>query len=271
MSKKQAYGYCFTLNNYTDNDIAALMEYLRVYNEEDCPNWEYENPIFRYICWGFEVGKQNTPHLQGFIMFYNKKTLGAAIEVFSEILGHKRTHLEYSRGTPQQAVTYCEKEGDFVEWGERPQQGRSSWDKIEAAMKDPKSSPHLYNQYQKTYKAIKVKEVLENKTRKLRMVHENDKFDVANATEGAIFIDPEIDTYDMEPTMFLHIPISDHVVKNWYAGYPTKLKRGYELIPVNPQVMYLVYSSENERQYIEKKYLPMLDDDWQEDYSKKAL
>lgn len=275
MSKKQANSYCFTLNNYTDDDIAAIMEYIREYNEDDCQNWEYENPIFCYICWGFEVGKQGTPHLQGYIVFYKRKTIGAARTVFSEILGHKRVHLEYSKGTPQQAIAYCEKEGDFVEWGGRPSQGRAAWDKIEAAMKDPKSNPHVYNQYAKTYKAVQIAEASKKTTRKLRMISEDDKFDIANATEGEILMITEpddINTYNLEKTIFVNEFVTFHnILKCWYGGYPKKIKRGYELIPFNPEVIYLCYEDERGKSNIEKKYLPMLDGDWQENYTETPI
>lgn len=93
--------WCFTLNNYTDDDENTL-------KEVPC----------KYILFGREVGASGTPHLQGFIMLKQPKGL-----VFVQrILG--RAHWEIAKGTPEQASSYCKKDGDYWESGELPRKGK---------------------------------------------------------------------------------------------------------------------------------------------------
>jgi len=50
--------WCFTLNNYTENDIKYMIE---------------QSAAFGRIIFETEVGDEGTPHLQGFVKFHNKK------------------------------------------------------------------------------------------------------------------------------------------------------------------------------------------------------
>ena len=93
----QSTRWCFTLNNYTDEEWAKVQG-LQV----------------AYLCVGKEVGESGTPHLQGFVIFPKRKRLNAVREVFS------RAHWEVARGSSQQASEYCKKDGDYFEIGECP-------------------------------------------------------------------------------------------------------------------------------------------------------
>lgn len=99
--------WCFTLNNYTDDDIAGL-EALGS-----------ERPELSYLIFAKEVGESGTPHLQGYISFTKRKTLASVKGTISE-----RAHLEVSRGTPKQASEYCKKPDtspdDIFEYGTLP-------------------------------------------------------------------------------------------------------------------------------------------------------
>lgn len=97
----RARSWCFTSNNYTDAIIDALAVL-------DC----------KYIVYGKEVGESGTPHLQGFVMFKNAKTMTAVKKL---ITGNP--HLETMKGTPVQAAEYCKKEAapeDIYERGAPP-------------------------------------------------------------------------------------------------------------------------------------------------------
>lgn len=112
MTNVRSRGWCFTINNpngWDDADIENLRN------------------ATQYTCYGKEVGENETPHYQGFCYFKEKKSL---LQVKTLI---PRAHLESQRGTCEQAITYCEKDGDFQEWGTRPRgpQGqKSQWKEV---------------------------------------------------------------------------------------------------------------------------------------------
>jgi hypothetical protein len=99
-------GYVFTLNNYNDSDIQKL-------RQTEC----------RYIIWGKEVGEQGTPHLQGFIRFTEKKSFNQV----KAALGNNY-HIERQRGSCQQAIDYCKKDGQYEEVGDPPLTQRDKGD-----------------------------------------------------------------------------------------------------------------------------------------------
>lgn len=98
----QSRRYCWTLNNPTDAEIAAL---------ESLTTAEVT-----YSVYGREVGQNGTPHLQGYTIFRNKCRLGGA----KRLLGTDRVHIEHARGTDAEAADYCKKDGEFREIGELP-------------------------------------------------------------------------------------------------------------------------------------------------------
>lgn len=91
--------WCFTINNYTEEELNHIKE----------------GDEYRYVIIGKEVGEGGTPHLQGFIVFNNHRRLNSVKSVVGA-----RAHLEIARGSVEQNVRYCSKEGDYLESGERP-------------------------------------------------------------------------------------------------------------------------------------------------------
>lgn len=90
--------YVFTLNNPTADERTYL-------SELPC----------RYIIYGNEIAPTTgTPHLQGFVLWTNAKTLSATRRLLP------RCHIESARGTNGQCIEYCKKDGDFIERGEPP-------------------------------------------------------------------------------------------------------------------------------------------------------
>ena len=85
-------GWCYTINNFTEEDRDGLRSLECVYN------------IF-----GYERGAEGTPHLQGYVHFKSHKTLKGVKKMMP------RAHLEPRKGTIDQAVDYCKKK-DFEEF-----------------------------------------------------------------------------------------------------------------------------------------------------------
>lgn len=94
---KPAKRYCFTLNNYSDDDLSQIS------------SWKTT-----YTIYGREVGENGTPHLQGFVVFPKAMRFSACKKL------HDRCHWEVARGTSEQAAEYCKKDGDYVEFGNNP-------------------------------------------------------------------------------------------------------------------------------------------------------
>lgn len=108
MVQQQKQRWCYTLNNYTEEDVARL-----------------HNVECRYHCFGKEIGENGTPHLQGFIIFNRSIFFNAAKRLISE-----RCHLESTVASNEAASTYCKKEGQYFEKGTFAAQGkRSDWDR----------------------------------------------------------------------------------------------------------------------------------------------
>lgn len=89
--------WCYTLNNYTPEEGVALTEI----------------PCRYQIC-GREVGESGTPHLQGYVVFEKQKRLAAVRKL------NARCHWEVAKGSTEQNVIYCSKDGDFCEVGAKP-------------------------------------------------------------------------------------------------------------------------------------------------------
>ena len=98
MSRSRA--WCFTLNNYDESSIESIRALVPA--------------SLRYVCFGREVGESGTPHLQGFAYSNNPVRLATMGNFIP------RAHWEAMRGTCEQAITYCQKEGQSEEIGERP-------------------------------------------------------------------------------------------------------------------------------------------------------
>lgn len=106
--------YCFTINNPTDAQRANLLA-LR------------ENDVASYFVSGNETGDNGTSHLQGYIEFARQYRFR---QVRAFLPG---AHIEPRRGSQEQAITYCKKDGDYIEDGlPRAQGARHDLEAIKA-------------------------------------------------------------------------------------------------------------------------------------------
>lgn len=94
--------WCFTLNNYTDEDIAALEQ------------WAAK----RFLIIGREVGESGTPHLQGYVELQHPLKLSTLKNVSA------KAHWERAAGDQKSNIAYCSKEGNVSIYGEPGEQGK---------------------------------------------------------------------------------------------------------------------------------------------------
>lgn len=106
---------CFTINNWTENDRDLLVT----------KGW------YSYLVFGYEVGANGTPHIQGYAELSHRmrlKTLQKHVP---------RAHIEARRGSAKEAADYCKKDHDFEEYGEMSQQGsRHDLDSVRVTASD---------------------------------------------------------------------------------------------------------------------------------------
>lgn len=95
-------GFCFTINNPTDQDNEQLQKLK-------------DEPSVLYLVWGTELGSSGTLHYQGFVRLKHPVTSNRIRSLLS------RAHVEIQKGTSQQAAEYCKKDGVFVEYGNLPE------------------------------------------------------------------------------------------------------------------------------------------------------
>jgi len=93
--QNRAVSLCFTLNNYTAEEVAAIRNDVTHY---------------KWLCYGEEVGESGTPHLQG--AFSVAGTQAVAFSTLHTYPGMSRAHFIKSFGTCQQNIDYCFK-GDL--------------------------------------------------------------------------------------------------------------------------------------------------------------
>lgn len=89
--------WCFTLNNYSAEDELYL-----------------ESLNCKFIVYGKEVGASMTPHLQGYVVFLKNKRLSGVKKILA------KAHWEIAKGTSDQNIAYCSKEGEVTSRGEPP-------------------------------------------------------------------------------------------------------------------------------------------------------
>lgn len=102
--KKQLRNVCFTMNNYNDEKMEHLLQ-------------EFV-PLCSYCILGLEVGKQKTPHIQGYAELKKRKSFNKIRKLLLN------SHIEDRKGSGKQASEYCKKDGNFTEYGELKVQGK---------------------------------------------------------------------------------------------------------------------------------------------------
>lgn len=112
-ANQRSRGWVFTLNNPHIQPV------------------DYMSPLqsmLKYWVIGKEVGQSGTPHFQGYMFYENAQR-------FTTVKSHVHgSHIEKQRGSIEQAINYCKKDGNFEEWGNAPQENnenrKSQWSTI---------------------------------------------------------------------------------------------------------------------------------------------
>ncbi len=104
-----ANAWCFTLNNFTENEHGALVQRFRDMREnhgEDIPYW--------FII-GKEVGDNGTPHLQGYIKMKDPHKRFRPCPKFAIVRdGKQAIHWEKAKCGMDVNYNYCKKDGDYI-------------------------------------------------------------------------------------------------------------------------------------------------------------
>lgn len=123
--------WCFTINNYTNEDI----ERIRLVANGNQSS---------YLVYGLERGESGTQHIQGFASFKSRLRLSQLRQLLST-----RGHFEIARGSPQQAAEYCKKDGDYHEFGTPPvgQGTRSDLQTVQERIKSGASKDEIRDEF----------------------------------------------------------------------------------------------------------------------------
>lgn len=127
--------WCFTLNNYTDEDLLRLSS-LRSTRD-------------LYLIYGKEVGETGTPHLQGFVSFPSRKRLNQVIQALGQC------HCSIARFISQ-SIEYCKKEGDYTEFG-IPPKGKGQRSDLEAFKEEVKNGMRSLEEIREKHSSVYAK------------------------------------------------------------------------------------------------------------------
>ena len=224
--------FVFTINNYTDDDIAEIMA-------------EAENA--KYLIAGFEEGEQGTPHIQGYVYYDNAKQLKTFANIFS------RAYTSIAKGSPKQNQDYCSKDGDFWEKGSLPESGKITWERMLEVYKNPQEAPHLYNIYRKTVEEVLNREAKDSKKETKFYVHETVHDAITEIYEYFGWQDQEstpkvavvndlskLENYSDYDNVIFFSDFFNVEYYLWTRGAPISYKVGYIHKVINPEKMIIV-------------------------------
>lgn len=225
-----ARSYCFTMNNPL---YITLIHLLR------------EN--FKYLIIGFEnAPTTGTPHVQGYIQYWDPKTFKSIKAVMP------MSHIEVAKGTPQQNIAYCSKDGVWFEYGVKPTSGgKVTYDQVEAAFQDPENHMTIVRQYGKAYEQVKqtriAQSVVNTKYYTLNPVMDAITEILEHIPDANLIIVEsisELNDYDDEDftdkTVVLLHPMMDQKIPLYPRGVPIKYKHGYMSHTCKPKHLIVV-------------------------------
>jgi Putative viral replication protein. len=141
----QSTAWVFTLNNYTEEEIQHLF-------------FLFDDECTRYGIFGYEIGDNGTPHLQGYVSFSSRIRRDGAKSRLPA-----RCWFEPAKGSPSANIVYCSKGGDFEEIGDRPTPGRRKdleviQEKLDEGVSSKEISTEFFGTWARNYRAISLYE-----------------------------------------------------------------------------------------------------------------
>lgn len=110
---------CFTINNYDESTPEKFLEY----GTRNADN-------IQFMAVGQEIGANGTPHLQGFIHLRGKDPKQCGVKFWkAELPEGQKAHFSNARGTDEQNLEYCTKDGPYLLIGE-PAEPENKYAKI---------------------------------------------------------------------------------------------------------------------------------------------
>lgn len=176
-----AKAWCFTLNNYSENERGALVQ--RFSDLDD----KY------YFIVGCEIGESGTPHLQGYIE--KREGRFRPLPCF-EILrdGKNAMHFERAKGNRKQNYNYCSKDGDFITNIDKPimtySEAKAIWKETNGISND-KFNPATINEAAMHIEYMELYDCYTNENQRKFMVHYNAMMKVQYPERIKIEIDAE--------------------------------------------------------------------------------
>lgn len=129
---KKHHGYCFTINNYTDEHIGMVTALYET--DTNC----------KYLIIGFEEApRTGTPHIQGYVYYTETVRYGT---IKKRLSPH---HVEPQKASKNvEAYVYCMEDGKYIEYGNRPRQGhRTDLENIKYDIKAGKDDKQISEEY----------------------------------------------------------------------------------------------------------------------------
>lgn len=204
----RAKNWCFTWNNYNDESISLIMSY-------------ENNPDFKYIIFGKEVGESNTPHLQGFVSYTNRRRFNQVQRDFPGC------HLTITRMVSN-AIEYCKKDGDFTELGEAPTTSghRSDLEDFKNAVKegclDLELLRETYSEVYAKYPRFCLEYIEDNRPKKSIECHP--LRDWQQDLNAVLNLTPD------DRTIFFVVDLIGGKGKSWFAHYYASLHNNVQVL-----------------------------------------
>lgn len=134
-----AKNWCFTFNNYSAEDIERIDGLVGTAVD------------IVYVLYGKETGENGTPHLQGFVTCKRKIRMN---QIKGLIGGNP--HVEVSRNVAA-SMTYCKKDGDFFEFGEREETSAGKRSDLDDFVEAVKGGMHSMKEIREAHKEVYAK------------------------------------------------------------------------------------------------------------------